>query len=325
VRSELGSFGGRIAVTTEAGRGTRFTLYLPLTLAVMQAVLARVGQRRFALPSGMVEQVLRFRPSEIGRSISEGMIEVPGIGPVVLRPLAQLLGEEITLAHVKQIPVVVLKSGDDRLAIAVDDVSNNQEIVVKTVGASVSRLAGILGATILGNGEIVLIVNPVQLIMRAPEPPTLTDARFAPQADMGGTEAAAEVAAATPAQVMVVDDSLTVRRVTQRLLERHGYEVLQAKDGVDALRQLQDQMPDLMLVDIEMPRMDGFELTRNVRGHAATRDIPIIMITSRTAEKHRRMAFDIGVNEYLGKPYQEDELLALIRRYLAERKQRVPA
>ncbi len=325
VRSELGSFGGRIAVSTEAGRGTRFTLYLPLTLAVMQAVLARVGQRRFALPSGMVEQVLRFRPSEIGRSIGEGMIEVPGVGPVVLRPLAQLLGEEITLAHVKQIPVVVLKSGDDRLAIAVDDVSNNQEIVVKTVGASVSRLAGILGATILGNGEIVLIINPVQLIMRAPEPPTLSDARFAPQAGEGGAEGATEIAAATPAQVMVVDDSLTVRRVTQRLLERHGYEVLQAKDGVDALRQLQDLTPDLMLVDIEMPRMDGFELTRNVRGHAAMSGIPIIMITSRTAEKHRRMAFDLGVNEYLGKPYQEDELLALMRRYLAQRKQRVPA
>jgi chemosensory pili system protein ChpA (sensor histidine kinase/response regulator) len=219
----------------------------------------------------------------------------------------------------------VLKSGDDRLAIAVDDVSNNQEIVVKNVGPSLSRLAGMLGATILGNGEIVLIINPVQLIMRAPEPPTLAAAHFVQTADEGGTDDTAESAVSTPAQVMVVDDSLTVRRVTQRLLERHGYEVLQAKDGVDALRQLQDQTPDLMLVDIEMPRMDGFDLTRNVRGNVTTRDIPIIMITSRTAEKHRRLAFDIGVNEYLGKPYQEDELIALIRRYLAERAQRVPA
>ncbi|MGE5338118.1 MAG: response regulator [Gemmatimonadota bacterium] len=325
VRSEIGSFGGRLAVSTEPGRGTRFTLYLPLTLAVMQAMLARIGQRRFALPSGMVEQVLRFRPSELARAIGDGMLELPGVGPVVLRPLAQLLGEEITLAHLKQIAVIVLKSGDDRLAIAVDDVSNNQEIVVKHVGASVSRLAGVLGATILGNGEIVLIINPVQLIMRAPEPPTLADAHFAAAGEAGGMEETAGSTHATPAQVMVVDDSLTVRRVTQRLLERHGYEVLQAKDGVDALRQLQDSLPDLMLVDIEMPRMDGFDLTRNVRGNAATRDIPIIMITSRTAEKHRRLAFDIGVNEYLGKPYQEDELVALIRRYLAERRQRVPA
>ncbi len=325
VRSELGSLGGRIAVSTEAGRGSRFTLYLPLTLAVTQAVLAKIGPRRYAVPSGMVEQVLRFRPSELRRSIGEGMLEITEVGPIVLRPLAQLLGAEITLAHVKQIPVIVLKSGADRLAIAVDDVSNNQEIVVKNVGPSLSRLAGMLGATILGNGEIVLIINPVQLIMRAPEPPTLADAHFAPTVDEGGAEGAAESAVSGPAQVMVVDDSLTVRRVTQRLLERHGYEVLQAKDGVDALRQLQDQLPDLMLVDIEMPRMDGFDLTRNVRGNPATRDIPIIMITSRTAEKHRRLAFDIGVNEYLGKPYQEDELIALLRRYLAERAQHVPA
>jgi chemosensory pili system protein ChpA (sensor histidine kinase/response regulator) len=122
-----------------------------------------------------------------------------------------------------------------------------------------------------------------------------------------------------PTLVMVVDDSLTVRRVTQRLLERNGFEVMLAKDGVDALRQLQDQVPDIMLVDIEMPRMDGYDLTRNVRSSAATRAVPIIMITSRTAEKHRSMAYEIGVNEYLGKPYQEDELLGLIRRYMAEK------
>jgi chemosensory pili system protein ChpA (sensor histidine kinase/response regulator) len=119
--------------------------------------------------------------------------------------------------------------------------------------------------------------------------------------------------------VMVVDDSLTVRRVTQRLLERQGYTVMLAKDGVDALRQLQDVRPDIMLVDIEMPRMDGYDLTRNVRGNKQTADIPIIMITSRTAEKHRKMAFELGVNEYLGKPYQEDELVKSIKQYLAER------
>jgi chemosensory pili system protein ChpA (sensor histidine kinase/response regulator) len=119
--------------------------------------------------------------------------------------------------------------------------------------------------------------------------------------------------------VMVVDDSLTVRRVTQRLLERQGYSVLLAKDGVDALRQLQDARPDVMLVDIEMPRMDGYDLTRNVRGARSTADIPIFMITSRTAEKHRSMAFELGVNEYLGKPYQEEELLRLLKQYLKEK------
>ena len=128
-----------------------------------------------------------------------------------------------------------------------------------------------------------------------------------------------EVTLASAPLVMVVDDSLTVRRVTQRLLERSGYEVMQAKDGVDALRQLQEVRPDVMLVDIEMPRMDGFDLTRNVRGTELTRSIPIVMITSRTADKHRRMAMELGVNAYLGKPYQDDELLALIRSYVKER------
>ncbi|MCX7902682.1 MAG: response regulator, partial [Burkholderiaceae bacterium] len=321
VRAELASFGGRITVATEAGRGTRFTLYLPLTLAVMQVVLATVGARRYAIPAAMVEQVRRFKPVQLLPALAEGQIPFPPVGDVVLRPLAQLLGEEVVPHLSKQTPVALLRSGEDRLAVMVDEVSTTQEVVVKSVGPQVSRLAGILGATILGNGEIALIINPVQLIARAPEPhpvftapaPEAEEARRAAQRLATGAEGRP-----APAVVMVVDDSLTVRRVTQRLLERHGYEVMLAKDGVDALRQLQDVRPDIILVDIEMPRMDGFDFTRNVRINAATRDIPIIMITSRTAEKHRNLAHEIGVNEYLGKPYQEDELLAHIRRLLRE-------
>ena len=319
VRSELSSFGGRIAVASEAGKGTRFTLYLPLTLAVTQVVLASIGGRRYAIPAGMVEQVRRYKPTQILPALAEGQVTLAPIGDVVLRPLAQLLGEEIVPHLAKQTPVVLLRSGDDRLAIAVDEISTNQEVVVKNVGQQIARLAGILGATILGNGEIVLIINPVQLIARAPEPhPSYTAPEAASDEARRARERleAASSGADAPAVVMVVDDSLTVRRVTQRLLERNGYEVLMAKDGVDALRQLQDTRPDIMLVDIEMPRMDGFDLTRNIRSGSSTREIPIIMITSRTAEKHRSLAFEIGVNEYLGKPYQEEELLGHIKRLL---------
>jgi chemosensory pili system protein ChpA (sensor histidine kinase/response regulator) len=329
VRAELASFGGRVTVASEAGRGTRFTLYLPLTLAVTQVVLATVGERRYAIPAGMVEQVRRYKPGQLGQALNEGFIDIAPVGQIVLRPLAQLLGEDYVPHHARQMPVVLMKSGEDRLAVAVDDVSSSQEVVVKNVGKQVSRLAGILGATILGNGEIVLIVNPVQLITRAPEPVSLAaaSAPAAAVARAGGEaprlrerlSAASSLTPEAPPLVMVVDDSLTVRRVSQRLLERNGYDVMLAKDGVDALRQLQDQRPDIMLVDIEMPRMDGFDLTRNVRGNRQTHDIPIIMITSRTAEKHRNLAFEIGVNEYLGKPYQEEELLGLIRRLVAER------
>ncbi len=321
VRAELSQFGGRIAASSETGRGTRFTLYLPMTLAVAQVVLARVGGRRYALPAGMVEQVRRYRPTVLLPSLADGMIEIPPIGTVVLRPLAQLIGEETTGHLAKQTPVVLLRSGDDRLAITVEDVSSNQEVVVKNVGVQVARLAGILGATILGSGEIVLIINPVQLIARAPEPPPIfeQELRAEVKAAPGRSQPVTEIGAPVTTRVMVVDDSLTVRRVTQRLLERNGYEVMLAKDGVDALRQLQDLRPDVMLVDIEMPRMDGYDLTRNVRGNAETAKIPIIMITSRTAEKHRSMAFELGVNQYLGKPYQDEELLSFIRQYSSEK------
>ena len=323
VRAELASFGGRISISSESGRGTRFTLYLPMTLAVAQVVLVGIGGRRYAIPAGMVEQVRRYRPAVLLAALTDGIIEIPPVGTIVLRPLTQLLGEETTPHLARQTPVVLLRSGDDRLAIAVDEVSSNQEVVVKNVGVQVARMAGILGATILGNGEIVLIINPVQLITRAPEPPAVfdvaPDARDEAKAAQKRIDHVTELSTSTVPTVMVVDDSLTVRRVTQRLLERQGYTVLLAKDGVDALRQLQDVKPDIMLVDIEMPRMDGYDLTRNVRGNKKTAEIPIIMITSRTAEKHRSMAFELGVNEYLGKPYQEDELLKFIKQYLAER------
>ncbi|MEP6607114.1 MAG: Hpt domain-containing protein [Burkholderiaceae bacterium] len=323
VRAELASFGGRISISSESGRGTRFTLYLPMTLAIAQVVLVGIAGRRYAIPAGMVEQVRRYRPAVLLAALTDGLIEIPPVGAVVLRPLTQLLGEETTPHLARQTPVVLLRSGDDRLAIAVDEVSSNQEVVVKSVGVQVARMAGILGATILGNGEIVLIINPVQLITRAPEPPAVfdvaPDARDEAKAAQKRIDHVTELSTSSVPTVMVVDDSLTVRRVTQRLLERQGYTVLLAKDGVDALRQLQEIKPDIMLVDIEMPRMDGYDLTRNVRGNMKTADIPIIMITSRTAEKHRKMAFELGVNEYLGKPYQEDELLKSIKQYLSER------
>jgi chemosensory pili system protein ChpA (sensor histidine kinase/response regulator) len=312
VRSELASFGGRVVVGTEAGRGTRFTAYLPLTLAVTQVVLASVGGRRFAIPSAMVHQVRRFKPADVEAGLREGSLVFGAMGSVVLRPLAQLLGIDAPLGLTRQTPVALLRSGEDRLGIVVDDLTSNQEVVVKNVGPQVARMTGVLGATILGSGEIVLIINPVQLIGRAPEPAALP----APAAADSGPGVEAEVLGAT---IMVVDDSLTVRRVTQRLLERQGFQVMLAKDGVDALRQIQDALPDVLLVDIEMPRMDGYDLTRAVRSNPETRNIPILMITSRTAAKHRSLAFELGVNEYLGKPYQEEELLRLIRRHLAAR------
>jgi len=176
----------------------------------------------------------------------------------------------------------------------------NQEVVIKNIGAQLARVSGISGATVLGNGQIVLIINPVQLAHRGTAHTAQAPQVIKPQEMV------------TAPVIMVVDDSLTVRKITGRLLAKEGYQVLTAKDGVDALQQLQDVRPAVMLVDIEMPRMDGFELTKNIRSDAATANIPIIMITSRTAEKHRNYAQELGVNAYLGKPYQEEELLVHI-------------
>jgi chemosensory pili system protein ChpA (sensor histidine kinase/response regulator) len=310
VKNEITSLGGRVEISSTAGRGTVFTITLPLTLAVTQAVMLRAGQTTFAVPSVMIEQVQEFKAQPYAELAAQGEI-VWKDNRYPLRSLLPLLGELDTATPARQIPVLLLKSGLQRAAIRVDEIIGNREVVVKTIGPQLSRLAGIAGATVLGNGQVVLILNPVQLVhregpevvVRAPRPqeaPLIVDQR-----------------SGAPL-VMVVDDSLTVRKITGRMLTREGYEVATAKDGVDALQQLQDLKPDLILLDVEMPRMDGFEFARNVRADEATRSIPIIMITSRTADKHRSHAIELGVNEYMGKPYQEEQLLALIKRYTTE-------
>ncbi|HET6264460.1 MAG TPA: response regulator, partial [Usitatibacter sp.] len=312
VKNEITSLGGRVEIASSAGRGTTFTITLPLTLAVTQAVMMRAGQTIYAVPSVMIDQVQEYKAQPYAEILARGEIEWKG-NTYALRSLLTLLGEIDTPTPLRQIPVLLLKSGVLRAAIRVDEIIGNREVVVKQIGPQLSRLAGIAGATVLGTGQVVLILNPVQLVHR--EQATLEAPRSAPAPAAHALVVEQKSGASL---VMVVDDSLTVRKITGRMLAREGYEVATAKDGVDALQQLQDIRPDCILLDVEMPRMDGFEFARNVRADAATRGIPIIMITSRTADKHRNHALEIGVNEYMGKPYQEDQLLALVKRYTAE-------
>jgi chemosensory pili system protein ChpA (sensor histidine kinase/response regulator) len=197
-----------------------------------------------------------------------------------------------------RIPVLLVRVGEKRLALQVDALIGNREIVVKPLGAQLSSVPGVSGATILGDGRVILILDMAAVSRMA-------DRKTAPVAP-------ADAAARERLLVMIVDDSITVRKVTTRLLERYGFEVVTAKDGVDAVSLLQDRVPDVMLLDIEMPRMDGFELARHVRNDERLRHIPITMITSRTGDKHRERAMQIGVNHYLGKPFQEHELVKTI-------------
>ena len=310
VRAEVSAIGGRIDIESKTGEGTRIVIHLPVSLAVSQIVLLGAGKSRFACQAALVERIMQIKPEELAAAYEAHRIEYAGeqlplfyLGSLLelpnTRPLAQRLS-----------PVIVLRSGPSRIALHVDSVVPNQEVVVKNVGPQLSRMTGIAGASVLGNGEIVLILNPV----------LLSAARPSAQAGHGDTAHFSATEIPTAATVMVVDDSVTVRKVTQRLLVREGYSVLLAKDGVDALRLLQDTVPDVMLVDIEMPRMDGFDLTKNVRGTPRLASTPIIMITSRTADKHRNHAMSLGVEVFLGKPYPEDELLRHVAGFVAAKR-----
>ncbi len=301
VKNEVSGLGGRIELTSTPGRGTRFLVRLPLTTAVAQAVLVKSGTRNCALPSVMVEQLQQVRPDLLEKIRAAGHVEWAG-RRYALAYLPDLLGEPgAATAPRKYHSLLLLRAGAESIALLVDDMVGNQEVVVKNIGPQLARVPGVTGATVLGTGEIVLILNPVQLAQR-PRPRI---------AAVAAAQLAAAPAKAQP-RVMVVDDSLTVRKITGRLLAREGYDVLAAKDGVEALELLGETVPEVMLVDIEMPRMDGFDLTRNVRGDARLARVPIIMITSRTADKHRSYALELGVNVFLGKPYQEEELLGHI-------------
>ena len=313
VKSEVASLGGRVEVGSTPGQGTEFRLILPLTLAVTKALLVRAGNRVFAVPSSMIEQVLDLKEAALSIIREKGEAEWQ-TQRYAYSYLPHLLGDPDVLPEQRrQYWVLLLRGGTRRVAVQVDELLGNQEIVVKNIGPQLARVIGVAGATVLGNGQVVLILNPVALSARTSADPTSppsveTAPHVAPLTDL---------APAKLPTVMVVDDSLTVRKITGRLLAREGYQVVLAKDGVEALEVLLDMVPDVMLVDIEMPRMDGFDLTRNVRADTRLQHVPIIMITSRTAEKHRKYAEEIGVNHYLGKPYQEDELLGLVAGYMA--------
>jgi chemosensory pili system protein ChpA (sensor histidine kinase/response regulator) len=302
VRSEVSALGGRVDVSSEPGKGVRFTIHLPLTLAVTRTLMVRAAHAVYALPGTMVEHVQQVKPAELSALYAQQYVDWQG-KRYPLFYLPRVLGDDqaevVSLPHN---PILLLRSGEQRIALHVDALLGNQEVVVKNIGPQLARLPGIAGATVSSSGAVILIINPVAFTQRI-----AVTRKIAKKVE---TEAVH-----TKPLIMVVDDSLTVRKITTRLLERSGYLTVTAKDGVDALEQLMEISPDVMLLDIEMPRMDGFELAKRLRQDSKTKALPIIMITSRTADKHRNYAMELGVNEYLGKPFQEEELLGHVSRY----------
>ena len=308
VRAEVAAMGGRIELESTPGLGTCFDVHLPVSLAIAQVVLLTVGSMRVAVPSALVEQVLQLKPDVLAAGYADHTVEWQGAAVPLYFLGSMLEMAECTPLAQRYSPVVLLRSGAERLAVHVDHVSPSTEVVLKNVGPQLARLTGMAGATVLGNGEIVLILNPVQIAQSG----------TGDQAGQGDTAGFAPTRIEVAHTVMVVDDSVTVRKVTQRLLSRDGYQVVLARDGLDAMRQLQDIVPDLMLLDIEMPRMDGFEVARKMREDERWKGVPIVMISSRTADKHRDHAFSLGVSHFLGKPYEEGELLRLVKKLTTE-------
>jgi chemosensory pili system protein ChpA (sensor histidine kinase/response regulator) len=324
VQTEVNALGGRIETSTELGAGTSFKLVLPLTTAVTQVVMLRMGSLSIGVPANLVEVVKRLPASELERAYQAEQLEYNGetIPLYWGGALFQASTRSVEMIGKTQ-PVVIFRSAGQRLAAHVDEVLGNQEVVVKNLGPQLSRLPGLSGMSVLASGAVVLIYNPVALTtFYGEQVRSLQKSGRVNQVDTG--TASVSVTADRPVLkaainvvplVLVVDDSITVRRVTQRLLKREGYRVALASDGRHALEVLQEERPTLVVSDIEMPRMDGFELARYIRADPKLHDLPIVMITSRMAEKHREHALQLGVNHYLGKPYNEEELLGLVQHY----------
>jgi len=315
VASEIRQLGGAVSVSSKTGAGTRFTMRIPLTVAVSDALVVRAADRYYAIPLIQIERVVRVNPEvlyDYYHSAKDTMqIEDKDYR---VRYLNELISgsqfNELMMNTNTSLPVIIVKnSSGQNLALQVDQIAGSRiEVVVKPMGQQLSHLAGISAATIMGNGSVMLILDIIALLRQSNIKTVTTTKAAKPKADLEAAE--------RKATVLVVDDSVTVRKVTSRFLERQGLSAVVAKDGVDAMEILQQSTPDLILLDIEMPRMDGFEVATQVRNNQRLQQIPIIMITSRTGDKHRTRAFEAGVDDYMGKPFQESELLEKIQTLL---------
>jgi chemosensory pili system protein ChpA (sensor histidine kinase/response regulator) len=308
VANEVKKLGGSLRISSVTGQGTNFTVRLPFTLAITQALIVRTGEEVYALPLPTVEGVARVARAELEAMLSQSEPSYEyGEEIYRFRHLGMYLGGQSAKLPEDDsfVPVILVRAGEYSAALLTDEMLASREIVVKSVGPQLASVRGISGATILGDGRIVLILDINALVRTGAPVVELKSAAPAPSDDRP--------------LAMVVDDSITVRRVMERSLERNGMRVVTAKDGMDAVSVLQESKPDIILLDIEMPRMDGYEFASHVRNDERFSDVPIIMITSRVGDKHRARAIEIGVNDYLGKPYQEAKLLEAIQRLLEER------
>ena len=307
VISEIRQLGGVVSVSSEPNKGSQFTIRVPLSVAITDALVVRVADGYYAIPLVQIERVVRIDPENLYDYFQSGTATLPiDDKDYRVRYLNEILSgskfSELIVNTNTSLPLIIIKSRTGQnIALLVDQIAGSRiEMVVKPLGRQLSHIMGMSAATIMGDGSVMLILDLVALMRNASLSKAVTMTKSS-RAD-----------AKRKPTIMVVDDSVTVRKVTSRFLERQGVNVVIAKDGVDAIEILQETTPDLILLDIEMPRMDGFEVATHIRHTKRLQSIPIIMITSRTGEKHRTRAFKIGVDDYMGKPFQEIQLLEKI-------------
>lgn len=309
VKKEISELGGSIEIKTLKDQGTEFNIILPVAVATNQAMLTKIAGKLVAIPALIVDEVSSLKKDKMQSAYMSGQVEIKGNKYPVY-----YLGHILGLTPVSQLPelkvyntLISVTYLGETIVVHVDELQTTSEILIKSMGIHFGKISGVLGATLLGDGRQGLVVNPVMLKNHFEQ-------------NIKGLNIFAEDSSATGEKmtgvitVMVVDDSITVRRATTKVLERYGYNIVLAKDGEDGLEKLQVVIPDIILSDIEMPRMDGFEFAKNVKNTEKYSHIPIVMITSRTAEKHKNYAYSLGVDGFLGKPYQEDELINTIKR-----------
>jgi chemosensory pili system protein ChpA (sensor histidine kinase/response regulator) len=308
VKEKIQQLNGTVSVASTPGHGATFTLRLPLTLAVARVLLVKAGGQTFALPAPTITRVLRVDREDVERDGEVREVALEGVQYPATHVLKALGAEERQEDKSARVSALILASPDNPAALIVDQFLEARDVVVTMLTGHLRRVRGLAGATVLGDGQVVIILNPDELLSQT-------------AAQRTGVAAVRQMPApidqqARSLRILVVDDSLSVRQVLANLVRRVGWTPLVARDGLEALETLQREpmLPDLIFSDVEMPRMDGYELTSTVKADPKMKRVPVVFITSRAGDKHRRRGFEVGAAGYLVKPFDEQALLTLVAR-----------
>lgn len=314
VQNDVQSLGGTIKIDTLVGRGTQFIIHIPLSIANSQATLCLNGSQLVAFPTFLIENVFSLKSKDIREAYNNAHVKYEGQHYPIYY-IGHLMGGPLPVSQLPELKyyntLLIVNNNGEKIAVHVDDILNTTEVVIRAANRHLEKVVGVLGTTMLGDGTLGLMINPLMLLEHWKKKKRAV--QWAPQTHSQHVESAV---IKDKQQILVIDDSITVRKSTEKVLENAGYEVLMAKHGSEALEILLQEKPDLILCDIEMPVMDGFDFLKNLKNTEKYSQIPIFMITSRTADKHRNFAISLGANEFLGKPFQEKQLLSLIKEYL---------